>query len=517
MLTFLIVAKLTLSVVFVMAGLAKLADRSGSRKALVEFGVTEYLARPGGGFLPIAEVATAVALLPNASSWWGATGALILLLFFILGISINLARGRTPDCHCFGQLHSAPAGLVTLGRNAILASLAGFVVWQGKYNQGPNVVGWFGDLTAAHRVGLLGVLAGFTLVAAEGALLLHILRQQGRLQLRIDEVEVHLWTSGTISEANFRGVSEAGLPVGTRAPGFRLDGLRGETLTLGALLAANKPTLLLFTHPNCGPCESLMPDLARWQQEYIARVNIALVSEGTLEDNRVKSAAHGLTQVLLQKKREVAEAYEAFGTPAAVLVRQDGTIGSPLAQGADTIRSLVNQAAGGIPQIQVAARVPSSLSVRNENGRGHGAAAALPALRIGELPPSLEFQDINHKTIALSSFRGSNTLLLFWNPACGFCQQMLDELKEWETDRPVGAPKLLVVSTGTVEENRAMNLHSPVLLDHNTRAGSVFGAHGTPMAILLNAEGRIASEVATGARAVLALAGSNPRATVLTS
>jgi len=40
-----------------------------------------------------------------------------------------------------------------------------------------------------------------------------------------------------------------------------------------------------------------------------------------------------------------------------------------------------------------------------------------------------------------------------------------------------------------------------------TEAGQAFGASGTPMAVLVDAEGRIASPVVAGAAAVLALAG----------
>ena len=42
--------------------------------------------------------------------------------------------------------------------------------------------------------------------------------------------------------------------------------------------------------------------------------------------------------------------------------------------------------------------------------------------------------------------------------------------------------------------------------------GSKFGASGTPMAVLVDAEGKIASEVAAGAPAVLALAGQGQEA-----
>src|SRR6266571_3837083 len=44
----LLIARLVLSLVFLVAGLTKLADRTGSRQALLDFGVPARLARPGG-------------------------------------------------------------------------------------------------------------------------------------------------------------------------------------------------------------------------------------------------------------------------------------------------------------------------------------------------------------------------------------------------------------------------------------------------------------------------------------
>ena len=52
------------------------------------------------------------------------------------------------------------------------------------------------------------------------------------------------------------------------------------------------------------------------------------------------------------------------------------------------------------------------------------------------------------------------TLVLFWNPGgCGFCQQMLPDLKEWGANPPEGAPNLLVGSAGTAEANKEMGLN----------------------------------------------------------
>ena len=62
---------------------------------------------------------------------------------------------------------------------------------------------------------------------------------------------------------------------------------------------------------------------------------------------------------------------------------------------------------------------------------------------------------------------------------------MLPDLQEWEADPPEGAPKLLVVSAGTVEANKEMGLRSPVVLDQQFAAGRAFGAVGfVPLAEL---------------------------------
>ena len=54
--------------------------------------------------------------------------------------------------------------------------------------------------------------------------------------------------------------------------------------------------------------------------------------------------------------------------------------------------------------------------------------------------------------------------------------------------------------------NKAMGLSSSVVLDQGFEAGRAFGASGTPSAILVDAKGKIASEVAVGAPGVLKLA-----------
>ena len=112
-------SRLLLAAVFVVAAFGKLADRDGTGKTMVAFGMPAPAAPALAVLLPIAELAVAVLLLPAASALAGALGALTLLLVFSVAIAANLARGRTPDCHCFGQVHSEPVGARTLARNGL--------------------------------------------------------------------------------------------------------------------------------------------------------------------------------------------------------------------------------------------------------------------------------------------------------------------------------------------------------------------------------------------------------------
>src|SRR5512139_1671746 len=104
--TILLLIRLFLFGVFALAGIGKLLDRKGSEKAVREFGVPAGVAGPTAFILPIVELVIAIGLLFTGSSWMAAIGALLLLLIFIGGMLYQMAQGKAPDCHCFGQLHS---------------------------------------------------------------------------------------------------------------------------------------------------------------------------------------------------------------------------------------------------------------------------------------------------------------------------------------------------------------------------------------------------------------------------
>lgn len=507
-------ARLVLAGIFVLSGVAKLVDRAGSLQAMLDFGLPNAVAPALGLSLPVAELAASLALLPRPTAWWGAFGVLALLLAFGIGIGYNLARGKRPDCHCFGQLHSTPIGWQTLARNGVLALVAGFILVAGRSNRGYSLVAWLGALSVVERIGLVLALFIVAALAAQGWLLFQVLRQNGRILLRLEALEAQsVAGSGVAPAAASPAASAFGLPVGSTAPAFALHGLDGGTQTLGSLRAAGKPTVLAFTDPVCGPCNALLPELARYQRDYAGKLTLAIISRGTVAANNAKVTRHGLAQVLLQEDREVAQTYQVSGTPSAVIVRSDGTIGSSLAQGADQIRSLIATAVGlpALAMLPGAAALGglTGLPLAAFNGNGDGAQPPTPALpKIGDPAPALSLPDLSGKTVDLADFHGHATAVAFWNPGCGFCQRMLGDLKAWEDKTPEGAPKLLVVSTGTPQANQAMGLRLPIVLDQGFAIGRAFGASGTPSAVLVDEEGRLASEVTVGAPGVLALLGA---------
>jgi peroxiredoxin len=465
----LLVARLLLAGVFAVAGAAKFADLAGSRKSMADFGVPEGLAHFLGLLFPLVELVCAVALVPVRSAWWGATGVLALLLLFIVGISINLVRGHRPDCHCFGQLHSSPIGWDTVLRNVVLAGVASFIVWQGSHNAGASVVNWSSGLTRAESVAAGLALAIAVLAAFQLWALMHILRQNGRLLLRIEALETR--AGGPVE------TPPPGLPVNGAAPAFSLKDLYGKTVTSDMLREQGKPLLLFFSEPGCNACDAALPELSQWQHEYADRLLVVPISRGEVEVNRTKVEKYGLKNMLLQADREVSGAYLADASPSAVLVR-NGQIWSPLAVGADAIRGLV-----------VRAVLP-------------------PSVNKGERAPSLKLPDLDGQTLDMANLRGRRTLILFWNPSCGFCQQMLEDVKAWERNPPKDAPDLLVVSAGSLEDNRKQGFRARVLLDPYFAASQVFNSGGTPSAILIDEEGRVASDVGVGAPGVLAMAGA---------
>lgn len=309
--------RIALGGVFGVAGVTKLIDPPGTRDAVKNFGVPQPLVPAVSLALPILELAIAAGLLFTNTSRISALAALLVLMLFIVAISVNLARGRTHDCHCFGQLYSRPLGWPTLARNITFALGALILLWQAPDTMlGSSIPDTLARLNSYQWLTLVGA------AAVVMAVMIYLHQRQKRL-------------------ANQKPAAQVGLPLGSAAPPFELAAYDGGTTSLTKLLSYGKPLLLIFTNPGCGPCLVLFAEVKEWQHSHREQLTIALVSFGTIKENFVNVARNRLGQVLLQQKREVAEKYGAKLTPTAVLVNTSGRIASPLAAGSDEIRALL--------------------------------------------------------------------------------------------------------------------------------------------------------------------------------
>jgi len=490
--------RVVLFFVFALAGVMKARDRTATTQTLQSFGFPARLAPVLSVFLPLAELGTALALAWNPTAWYGALVALALLLLFTAGITWNLLHGRTPPCNCFGQMSPKPISKLTLLRNSVLAACAAVILLAGRNDVGPGVASLIAQVRIQPWLAPFVIL--IALLAACLLLLVQVVQQQGRMLVRLDALEAARVGEAEAPEPDQPKVAFApGPPIYSDAPAFELQNLAAETVFLPELLSAGKDLVFVFMNPHCGPCTTLLDDVPRWMGLVRAGFSCVVLSEGPPEDIAAKYAALDPARVLILPDRSVPTLYHAWGTPSAILVTAAGKIGSRVAQGADSIRAMLNSLEQGV-LLPAAYTSPSAPAVPAPSSPG--------ALAIGEPMPPIDLPAVDRPTISLDQFKGRPLLLLFWNPACGFCTQMLHRLRAWEISATERSLQLLLISTGAHDDHHQMHLQAPIALDEHSTVATLLGAGGTPSAVVIDASGRIASPLAAGADAIFAMAGS---------
>ena len=270
-----------------------------------------------GWLLIGTELAIAGALLSARSRVVGAVGAVVLLAM-LTAVVVNLARGRTPACHCFGRLSRDAIDWSTVARNGLLASLAGYVAARGQ-----------GGVAFA----ALAVVFGGTWLGL------------GPLRRRIRSASA--------------------------APAFELADESGRGWTLERLLSPARPVLLVFSQPACGACLALAPDLDEWHARLGGSLSVAVISEGSGAPRGVATGQRPGYPILPDPEGSLASSYGVVATPSAILIERDGRRASVLVRGGDEIRELV--------QSRFAADDPSRFPRRVAIARAARGAAMLGA------------------------------------------------------------------------------------------------------------------------------------------
>jgi len=130
----------------------------------------------------------------------------------------------------------------------------------------------------------------------------------------------------------------------------------------------------------------------------------------------------------------------------------------------------------------------------------------------GTVFPSFSLADLNGAIVRLDDFRGERVLLVHWSPDCGFCETIAADLARLQSDFRKQNVRLLLLAHGDAESNRKLaaqhGLTCPILLLKGGGSPEHLQQMGTPVAYLLDPEGRVARPCAVGAEEVPALARS---------
>jgi peroxiredoxin len=307
----------------------------------------------------------------------------------------------------------------------------------------------------------------------------------------------------------------AGLPAGTPAPVFELPDLDGKPVSLEQL--RGQRVLLVFFSPECGYCKELAPELARLPGDGRGgRPLPVVVTTGGLEANRALVAQHGIRcPVLLQEQTEVATQYRMPGTPVGYLIDESGVIAARMASGGPAILALAEAPDAAMSGVASdgdgAGTALESVEITLGNGVA-GASHARPiksggGLEAGTLAPKFTLPRLDGGRLSLDDYRGRPLFLVFSDPFCNACDQIMPQLEELHRHTPDLA--ILMVSRGDTDANRSkvaeMELTFPVVLQRRWDLSRQYRKFATPAAYLIDGNGVIASRVAAGG-AILALA-----------
>jgi peroxiredoxin len=142
--------------------------------------------------------------------------------------------------------------------------------------------------------------------------------------------------------------------------------------------------------------------------------------------------------------------------------------------------------------------------------RGHGGHAMRPADRgqpVGSLLEAFRLSALGGGSLGLDDLRGRRALLVNWGTNCGFCRMIAPDLVRLDEKLARRNTALVLISSGGREANRRLadefGLNCPILLGGRLE---LFKNQGTPVAYLIDEQGRVARPVATGANEVLELA-----------
>jgi peroxiredoxin len=364
---------------------------------------------------------------------------------------------------------------------------------------------------------LLATAAPWVLVALAGWFLYQLLRQNGRILLRLEALEEQLAQLAAASAPQ----APQGLSPGSPAPAFELPDLAGKPVSLAQW--RGRRVLLIFFNPKCGFCEQMAADLAALRTDGAeGRPVPVLITTGDPQENARFMNQYGIRcPVLLQQKDEVSNRYETTGTPMGYLIDEEGEIAAPVAIGGPDLVALAAVLTPPAPESgepETASGGPDGEARKGKANKGLQASRLRrDGLKAGTPAPPFRLPRLDGGELSLEEFRGRRVLLVFSDPGCGPCAELVPALEQFH--RGPGGVQVLMISRGDPEANRRkaaeLGVAFPVALQRHWEISLLYAKFATPIAYLIDEQGVLATDVVVGVepiRELLAATGKRGQA-----
>lgn len=126
----LVLLSLLLGIILACSAVPKLLQPRSFTLAALEYRIVSgHLAAIVARSIPILELMCAILLCTGVALRVAATGAVILLTMFLVGVTVNLHRGHQIDCNCFGRRVRRKISFSLVFQDLVLISAA-TTVWQ---------------------------------------------------------------------------------------------------------------------------------------------------------------------------------------------------------------------------------------------------------------------------------------------------------------------------------------------------------------------------------------------------
>ena len=331
----------------------------------------------------------------------------------------------------------------------------------------------------------LVLLALSILVVALASVCYYLFVRNGRLLVRIEELEQHPRTAPTPG-------LEPVLAPGSGAMDFALPDTAGTIHDLWKW--RGREVLLTFISPTCPFSHDLLARLGERDRNGPLPV---LVSFGSVDENRRLEEEYDLDcPLLLQEATEVAYLYLVSATPSGYLIDETGKILSALTEGVENLVALLDRDAPG--------DTPGATSILQSTLHG----SAHDVLPVGTAAPSFSLPTASGGRLSIEDFLGRETLVVFSDPDCTPCHDLVPALEQ--THRSGKGPAIVMVSRGTQQKIRhfidKFEITFPVGMQAAWEVSQRFGLLATPVAFLIGPRGMIAAPPALGPEGISILA-----------